>query len=304
MHRVFYLDRKTEKVEEEKIYGHQLLELVYGDGIFSFLISKIFLPLCAKNSLLSRVYGYLQKKHYTITKIAPFIRQYGVDMDDFIEPERGFDSFNDFFVRKLKPGAREMASSPNIAILPADGRYLVVQKLEKQQGFFVKGQKLSLEELVPEARLRERYLGGALVFGRLCPSDYHRFHFPCACTPSAPRLINGYLYSVNPIALRKNIKILSENKRVLTELETENFGKILYIEIGATAVGSIQQTYQPGRFYDKGDEKGFFEFGGSSIVMLFEKNRIVFDKDLVQASEEFLEVKACMGESLGKALAG
>lgn len=301
MNHVFYLDRKTQKVEEEKIYGHVFLKLLYGNTIISFLISKILLPLCVKIPLLSRFYGYVQKQGRSVKKIDSFIQSYGVNMEDFIEPEGGFKSFNDFFIRKLKPGARAIVAREEIAVLPADGRYLVFPNIAENSSFFIKGKHLSLQELIPDHALRERYEEGALVFGRLCPSDYHRFHFPCACIPSAARLINGYLYSVNPIALRKNIKILSDNKRVLTELNTQAFGKVLYIEVGATAVGSIEQTYEPGRFYDKGDEKGFFQFGGSTILMLFEKETIVFDDDLACASQEFLEVKANMGESLGKA---
>ena len=101
------------------------------------------------------------------------------------------------------------------------------------------------------------------------------------------------------MALRKRISILAENKRVVTEIETERFGTILYIEIGATAVGSIRQTYIPDLPVKKGEEKGYFEFGGSCIVLLFEKNRICFDADLIKNTEEGLETRANFGQSLG-----
>jgi phosphatidylserine decarboxylase len=301
MNHVFYLDRKTKKVEEEKIYGHLFLELLYGNHLLSFLISKILLPILTQFPFLSRLYGYLQKKTKSKKKILPFIESYHVIMDDFVEPEGGFTSFNDFFIRKLKKEARPIHAGENVAILPADGRYLVFPNLSKSTTFFVKGQKLSLEALLQDPVLIKRYEEGSLVFARLCPTDYHRFHFPCEGTPSSPRLMNGCLQSVNPIALRKNIKILSENKRVITEIDTTHFGKVLYIEVGATAVGTIQQTYEPHKFYAKGEEKGFFEFGGSTILILFEKNTIVFDEDFIEASREGLEIKAHMGESLGQA---
>src|SRR6202044_707631 len=104
--------------------------------------------------------------------------------------------------------------------------------------------------------LAEQFANGSVVLARLCPCDYHRFHFPCDAIPGPAKLINGPLYSVNPIALCKNLSILSENKRMITELETDHFGKVLYIEVGATNVGSIHQTFTPYQRYKKGDEKG------------------------------------------------
>lgn len=300
MSHVFYLNRKTQKVEEEKIYGLLGLKLLYEKKIFYSLFSKILLHFCVKNSFVSRLCAFLHKTKKSQKKIAPFIRAYEINIEEFVVPPEGFSSFNDFFIRKLKPGARPLKESEKTLVLPADGRYLVFENVSHSDTFFVKGQQLSLQELIPDPAISHRYEEGSLVFGRLCPSDYHRFHFPCDCIPSRAQVINGYLYSVNPIALRQNIKILSQNKRVLTELETTHFGKVLYIEVGATAVGSIQQTYTPHLHYKKGDEKGFFEFGGSTVLMLFEKNKIIFDKDLLESSKQCLEVKANMGESLGQ----
>ncbi len=137
---------------------------------------------------------------------------------------------------------------------------------------------------------------------RLCPSDYHRFHFPCDGTPSKARLINGALYSVNPMALRKRISILAENKRMITEIDTERFGTILYIEIGATSVGTICQTFTPELRVEKGEEKGYFEFGGSCIVLLFERGRVEFDSDLIRNTELGFETRSNFGQSLGHIL--
>ena len=107
---------------------------------------------------------------------------------------------------------------------------------------------------------------------------------------------------MNPLALRKKIEILSQNKREITELQTSNFGKVLFIEVGATFVGSIHHTFSPNEAYAKGDEKGYFSFGGSSLILLFEPGRIQFDQDLIEASAGKLEVKALMGQSLGLSL--
>jgi phosphatidylserine decarboxylase len=300
MNHVFYLDRKTKKVEREKVYGAPFLEALYGHHPLSFFTSKVLLPMVSHSALLSKFYGYLQKTVKSRKKILPFIESYHISMQEFIEPEGGFKSFNDFFIRKVKQEARPICVGEEIAILPADGRYLVFPNLAKTDLFFVKNQKLSLQDLLQDPEFVARYEQGSLVFARLCPTDYHRFHFPCEAVPSSPKLINGYLYSVNPIALRKNIQILSENKRVVTELATKHFGKILYIEVGATSVGTIQQTFEPNKTYSKGDEKGFFEFGGSTLLLLFEKDTIQFDADFLEASKQGLEIKAHMGESLGR----
>lgn len=185
-------------------------------------------------------------------------------------------------------------------ILPADARYLVFPHLKTTETFWVKGQKLSLEQLLQSAPLARRYEEGSMVIARLCPVDYHRFHFPCDCIPQEPQEINGPLFSVNPIALRRNLSILAENKRVVTSLKTTHFGEILFIEIGATYVGTIHQTYTPGTPCLKGDEKGYFSFGGSSLILLFEPRTIQFDQDLLDYSAKTIEVRALLGQSLGR----
>src|SRR5690606_11137407 len=142
---------------------------------------------------------------------------------------------------------------------------------------------------------------GTLIFSRLCPVDYHRFHFPVAGIPSAPKLIKGSLYSVNPIALRDRLAYVWENKRMLTEIVTEGFGTVLFLEIGATCVGSIIQTYEPDKAVSKGDEKGYFQFGGSSTIVIFEKDRISLDSDILTQSSIPRELYARMGDRMGEA---
>lgn len=292
---ITYIERSTGKKCIEKIYGHKALSLLYGDGFRQRLFSVFLLPLIARFPFSSRFYGYLQKRAASAKKIQPFIQAYGIDTTEFAETE--FSSFNDFFIRKLKPEKRPIVADTNRLAMPADGRYLVFPKFDR---FFVKGQEFSLEEFLQDPPWGRRYSEGSMVIIRLCPTDYHRFHFPCDCIPSKARMVNGHLYSVNPMALRKNIAILSENKRMVTELETEKFGTVLYVEVGATNVGSIHQTYTPDKTVKKGDEKGYFEFGGSCIVLLFERNRIEFDPDLIANSQNGLETRANFGESLGK----
>jgi phosphatidylserine decarboxylase len=156
-----------------------------------------------------------------------------------------------------------------------------------------------LRSLVDDDELAAQFSAGSLLLSRLCPVDYHRFHFPVAGVPGPARLINGPLFSVNPIALCQNIRILTTNKRSLSVLETDSFGKVLLIEIGATCVGSICQTYQQDAAVEKGAEKGFFRFGGSSTITIFQAGRIQFDQDLIQQSQHNRELYARVGDHLG-----
>lgn len=300
MQKIVYIDRKTKKREIEKVYGRFFLQLFYGNSPFNRLMNFVFLPWLVKCPFFSAFYGYLQKKAYSKKKIVPFIKTFHVDSSEFLEPVSSYQSFNDFFIRKLKPESRPIAPGEDVAIIPADGRYYFYQNIDLTDGFIVKGEKLNLAGLLQSEKLAAEYAGGSIVIARLCPSDYHRFHFPCDCTPGETHFINGWLYSVNPVAIKKDIAIFTKNKRTVCELRTKQFGTILYIEVGATSVGSIIETYSPFKLSLKGSEKGYFEFGGSALILLFQKGRIQFDQDLLAATREGLEIRCLMGQRMGK----
>ena len=295
MEPIVYFDRKTGKQEIEKVYGQRALNLIYGTGLISHLVGTPLMYLLSALPFCSAFYGFLQKLPSSRNKIQPFIKNFGVDPSEFLEDPAQFSSFNDFFIRRLKPDARLMAESP--AVIPADGRYRFFSPLHTSEGFVVKGQKFDLTSLLQDAALAAEYEEGTMVMARLCPSDYHRFHFPCDCIPGESRLINGWLYSVNPIAVKKNIDIFTQNKRTLCTLQTEAFGKVLYMEIGATNVGSIHQTYTPEQFYRKGDEKGYFSFGASALILIFRPGTLQLDQDLLAHPGQ--EIKCLLGQSLG-----
>ncbi len=299
---ITYIDRLTKKEGHEKVYGRIFLELLYGEGQLQRCMRFFLLPLFAHVAFLSRLYGVYQKSRLSRFKVKPFIDKFGVDTSEFFDSVDSFGSFNDFFIRKLKPTARPIKPGLDVAVLPADGRYLVFPHLQELDDFWVKGKKFNLAQLLQDTALTERFQDGAMAIARLCPTDYHRYHFPCHCVPGQMRLINGPLYSVNPMALKYNMEILSENKRVITPLATKYFGTVLFIEVGATYVGSIHQTSTPLEPYAKGDEKGYFSFGGSCIILLFEKGRILFDQDLVDNARRKFETRGLLGQSLGRAL--
>ncbi|WP_146602560.1 archaetidylserine decarboxylase [Novipirellula aureliae] len=294
MDEIVYYDRYHEKTCVEKIYGDKALRWTYGT-----LGGRISLNLLVKRALFSHWYGWKMDRPSTRRKIAAFIQDYGLDANEFERQVDDFANFNEFFYRKLKPEARPIDPDPSSIAFPADGRHLCVPDLSQCDGLFVKGEMFDLATLLNDKHLSEQYAQGSLLLSRLCPVDYHRFHFPVAGVPGSTRQINGPLYSVNPIALCQNIHILTTNKRCLTELETESFGKVLLIEIGATCVGSVCQTYAEGVRVAKGDEKGYFRFGGSSTITIFEPGRIQFDHDLVENSRRNRELYARFGDHMG-----
>lgn len=299
MDEILYIDRVSGHKKVEKVYGQWALQLLYGDRWVSRWIGSAILPFLVKYPFFSALYGILQKQRYSAKKIWPFIRKFDIDSQEFLEAPANYHSFNEFFIRKLRPDVRPIALGETIAVMPADARYYFYQHIEESDGFIVKGQRLNIAALLQSEELAAEYAEGSLLVARLCPSDYHRFHFPCECIPGNTRYLNKRLYSVNPIAIRKNIQIFTENKRTICELKTKFFGKVLFLEVGATNVGSIRQTYTPFAEQEKGAEKGYFEFGASALILLFKPGTIQFDQDLLEAAAQGLEIRCLMGQRMG-----
>ena len=299
-----FFDRTTKTLKIEEIYGENWLRFTYENPL-----GRLLLWFFVKRALFSKYFGWRMSRPYSAFKVIPFIVKYDLNIDEFTKTPYDYKTFNEFFCRALKKTARPIAEGERVAIFPADGRHLFFPNVDLAGGFYVKGAKFTLAELLGEGDLpaeqrplTAKYSGGSMVISRLCPVDYHRFHFPFAGTPSEPRLINGPLYSVSPIALRRNINYLVQNKRVLTELESPVFGSVACFEVGATNVGTIVHTFVPGRPVAKGEEKGLFKFGGSCAITLFQPGRIRFDQDLVEQSREFVETYARMGDRMGTAI--
>ena len=299
MLKVFYKDRETNRLEKEEVFGRFFIEALYGMNLFAKSLAFLVLPLIATIPYFSKLYGKRQRSSKSRAKILPFVKKFNINISECTTSIDSFQSFNDFFIRKIKPQARPFVQDKNVVALPADGRYLIYPNLHTINNFYVKNQKFDLRKLVRDEQLFNLYKRGSMAIARLSPSDCHRFYFPCDCYPSEPRLINGSLYSISPIALKRFPNIFVENKRVYTQLQTERFKKILFIEIGATCVGSIKQTFTPHTFCTKGKEKGYFEFGGSSLILLFQPNAILFEQDLIDTSLQGIETKAKLGTSLG-----
>jgi len=288
---ITFYHRAHQRIETEQVYGEGFLRFVYENPLGA-------LPLHAlvKRALFSQWYGRRMDAPASRSKVQPFIAQYGTDVSELADAPESFATFNDFFYRKLKPGARPIVTGADEIAFPADGRHLVLPDIAACGDFFIKGTRFDLRALLQDDALAERFARGGMLISRLCPVDYHRFHFPFGGVPGQARAVNGPLYSVSPIALRKRPSILWENKREITLLRTSTIGDVLLLEVGATCVGSIVQTYTPDAAVTKGDEKGYFRFGGSCFMTIFEPGRVRFADDLVKSSAAGREVYAKMGE--------
>ena len=291
MKEIKFHNRYTDQLETEQVYGESFLQWAYSNPL-----GKIALHTLVKRPAFSRWYGKRMSTPESKSRIQPFIDDYNLDVSEFADSIDSFATFNEFFFRKLKPEARPMADSP--IVFPADGRHLGFSNIDEIEGFFVKGQTFDIDQLIADPELSKRYHGGALVLSRLCPVDYHRFHFPVTGTPGPTRLINGPLFSVSPIALARNLAYLWQNKRTVTEIKTDTLGTVLMLEIGATCVGSIEQTYQVNSPIQKGAEKGYFAFGGSSTITIFEPGKVKLADDLLKNSAKHTETYARMGDEM------
>lgn len=292
-----FRNRYTGELQTEEIYGESFLRFVYENPL-----GRVALAAAVKRAWFSRYYGQRMDDPGSAAKIMPFIGDYKVDPGEFLDTPESYRTFNEFFYRKLKPGARPIAAGDEVAVFPADGRHLGFQDLSQTGGIFAKGQVLKLPELLGSEALASRYADGSGIISRLCPVDYHRFHFPVGGKPGETSLINGDLFSVNPIALRRNLEILWRNKRTLTEIDSPRFGPVLMLEVGATCVGGTVQTFQAGGEVAKGEEKGYFKFGGSMTITLFEKGRVTLAEDLAASGASQIELYARMGDEMATAV--
>jgi len=290
-----YFNRHSDSLETEEVYGEGFLRWTYGHPL-----GAIALGAFVKRPFFSAWYGRRMSTPESAARVKPFIARYGLDPSEFADPPESYRSFNEFFYRKLKPASRPVDPDESSVVFPADGRHLGFDRASSIEGVFVKGQKFDLPALLGDAGLAAKYADGALILSRLCPVDYHRFHFPADGIPGETRLLDGPLFSVSPIALRKHLSYLWTNKRTITPLETQRFGTVLLLEIGATCVGTIRQPFRPGIPVAKGDEKGYFAFGGSSTLTLFEPGAVKLEDDLAENSSRQLELYARVGERMAR----
>lgn len=291
---IIFFNRYTKQFEKEQIAGEAWMRWIYGSPL-----GKLALHTLIKRAFFSKLMGATRNKASSRKNIAPFVSAFGINMEESEKSIDEFIHFNDFFYRQLKPGARPIDAAPDSAVFPADARHMGWQHAGEMKNVFIKGQQFDIPALLGSKELGERYAQGSVILSRLCPTDYHRYHFPVSGTPSAPQNIPGPLASVSPICLRHQLSWLWTNKRTLTLLQTEKWGQVAILAVGATGVGGIHMTYSPERQIEKGAEQGYFSFGGSTIMTFFEPNKIRLDSDLLELTAQCIELFAKQGDRMG-----
>lgn len=290
-----YYNRKTKEYETEKVAGEKYLNWTYSSPV-----GMRFLELLIKKKLFSKMYGSLCDKKRSLKKVRPFIEKFDIDMSHSVKGVDEFGSFNDFFTRKLTEEARPVDRRRDSLISAGDGRLLAYENIEMDKLLQIKGFTYSLNSLINNSDVSKKFQGGVCLILRLAPIDYHRFHFVDEGVCEETVRIAGDYYSVNPVALGRVPELFCKNKREWSIFHSENFGDILHIEVGATCVGSIIQTYTPREGVRKGDEKGYFKFGGSTTILFFEKGKVRIDRDIIEETGKGYETKVLMGERIGE----
>ncbi|KDE04672.1 hypothetical protein MVLG_04896 [Microbotryum lychnidis-dioicae p1A1 Lamole] len=299
---IIVLDRQTGNLIEEKIaiYVRLGMRLAYrglgaGGGMEGARIARLL-------DSMSKKQGIKYDSPASVRDIPPFIDFHNLNLDEVRDPLSSFKTFNEFFYRKLKPEARPVADpdDPTTLVSPADCRAMFFPTVKAATKIWIKGREFSVARLLGEQLQHKahEFENASLAIFRLAPQDYHRYHSPVDGVMGPQHLVPGKLFTVNPMAIRSAIDVYGENKRLVGTVLSPVFGEVVTVWIGAMLVGSIAMTATEGQEVKRGDETGYFAFGGSTIVCLF--NNVQFDEDLVANSNNSIETLVRMGSRIGK----
>ena len=271
---------------EDSQYGGKLLEKLYntwyGRVLSKFILLPVFSTMATSND----------RRRSSVKKIAPFVEEYNINMDDF--EDREYTSFSGFFTRSIRPGKRPFDSEPSVVISPADSKVLCYD-IRDDLKFTVKGSEYTPDEITGNNVDIKSCAGGKALVFRLSMDDYHHYCHIDSGKVTDSYEIKGKLHTVSSISSK--YKIYKENHRIVNVMDTDHFGRVIYIEVGALLVGRIKNNGITQ--FEKGQEKGYFEPGGSTVVLLFEKGKIKVDDDILQMSGNGIETKVKMGERIG-----
>lgn len=290
-----YYNRQTKQYEEENVAGKGAISLIYSNPV-----GNNILPRLASKKALTDFYGKCCDLKLSRIYIKKFVKKFNIDMTEYEKEIKDFSSFNEFFYRKLSPESRLINKNRTEFISPCDGKLLAIENIDSNSSFRVKGFKYTVDDLIQDRSISKLYKNGTCLIFRLCPTDYHRFHFIDSGVCMNSTHIKGCYYSVNPVALKNIDRVFTENKREYSIFKSDNFDDIIYVEVGATFVGSIIQTYHPNIKITKGSEKGYFKFGGSTVILLLKEGIINLDEDIKVQSKLGIETSVKLGEKIGK----
>ncbi len=284
-------DREGNPTADSCASQGKLLKLLYGNPVGRASLKLLTQPI------VSYLAGAALDHPLSTAAIPPFVLKKHIKMDDFAEET--YRSFNAFFTRPIKPAARPIDRDPEALISPCDAKLFVVPVTEDAR-FTVKGAEYSTAAFLGCRKLAAAYAGGQCLIFRLTPDDYHRYCYPDSCEVGKTRCIKGILHTVNPVSA-EHVKVYHTNTRTVTMLHTEHFGRVLQIEVGAMFVGRIV-NHPHGKHMERGIEKGYFEFGGSTVVLMLEAGKAEIDPQILRNSENGAETIVRYGSRIGKAM--
>ena len=289
-----YADR-TGRIHGNDTLQDRFLRLLYGSLPGRLLLKPLIHPC------VSRIGGYVLDSSLSSILIRPFMRSCGISLRDCEIPPTGcYRSFNAFFTRSLKEGARSFDMDPDVLCSPCDG-LVSAYPISRTRHFFIKHTDYTLDQLLKDHKLASRYTGGTALVFRLTVSDYHRYAYIDDGKRSSYRRIPGVLNTVNPSAAASR-PIYKENTREYTLIKSQNFGTVLMMEVGAMMVGRIMNHHKAYTRLDvfRGQEKGYFAFGGSTVILLFEPGAVRIDRDILRNTALDIETGVRMGEPVGR----
>lgn len=289
-----YFDRKEGKLRTERIYASGFLFWSYNTRAGHWARDLIF-----RRKIISSLYGWLHNLRWSQKKIKSFVQKVDVNLDEVERPLEDFSSFNAFFTREIDLSRRPMIFDPHVCITPVDGKVLVYPAVKPNMTFRIKRSTFNLRRFLGNDRLSEQFAGGSLVISRLSLADYHHIHFPDSGIPRHAISIPGNYNASGPYSLHTLLPFYTENHRMMTLFDSDHFGQMMIVEIGALTVGSIQQRFLPDVRVIRGERKGYFELGGSTVVMLFQKGKIELDEDLQTNTQKDIETYVRFGDSIG-----
>lgn len=283
-------DRKLKKVVDEVDTNAKSVQFLY-NNFFGRIILKV-----ATRPFISKLNGIRYSKKRSAKIIDKFVLKNEIDMSEY--PVKEYSSFNDFFTREIIKEKRPISNKKDDLISPCDS-LLTVYRISDDLTFKLKNSIYTVSELLRDEELAKKYNDGYLLLFRLTVRDYHHYCFIDDGAREEYKKIDGVLHTVNPIACKK-VKVYSENSREYGVLHLNNFGDVIHMEVGALMVGKIKN--RDVKEFKRGDEKGYFEFGASTIIMLFEKDKIKIDEDILTQSMNDIETRVKYGETIGKSL--
>lgn len=281
------MDRTGKEIKQNDTQD-KILQVLYKNRLGRILLKLLIQPW------VSNISGLVLNSSCSRILIPLFIKKYKINMKEY--ENRTYSSYNDFFTRKIKEGKRVFDKEPSHLISPCDGK-LSVYNINKDSVFFIKNTSYTLKSLLKNKKLADYYEEGILLLFRLSVDDYHRYCYIDNGRKTKNYRIRGVFHTVNPLA-NDVVPVYKENTREYSILHSENFGKVLFMEVGAMMVGKIV-NYHGKASVMRGEEKGRFEFGGSTIIICLEKGRVAIDEDILCNSLKGIETLVKMGEKIG-----